>query len=407
MWSGNFKTAMSSLRKSKLRTFFTMLGIIIGVSSVVTVVSLGEGLKNQLVGQINDLGNDVVTVRPGRLVTNNESGKSNLNLLALLTISTLTPADVTAIDNLPTVKAAVPVDFVTNSIKSGSKQLDNVFVAGTTPEITQLLHSKVEYGAFFGSNDDNQNFAVIGPEVALRMFGELNPVGQSLSINGQDFTVYGVLEPSTTGIISIAQADFNYAVLIPFQPALDLAAGKSNILQILVKSTSPENVDETIADINRTLRLKHNQQDYSVLKQDELVEAAGGIVNIATGIITAIAAISLLVGGIGIMDIMLVSVSERNREIGIRKAIGATNRQIMNQFLTEGLVLTIGGGLIGLGLAWIFNFLIRIYTTWEPMISLPVALLAIGFSIVVGVIFSTIPALKAARKDPINALRGD
>jgi putative ABC transport system permease protein len=138
-----------------------------------------------------------------------------------------------------------------------------------------------------------------------------------------------------------------------------------------------------------------------------LVDAAGGVVNIATGIITAIAGISLIVGGIGIMDIMLVSVSERNREIGIRKAIGATNRQIMSQFLTEGLVLTIGGGLIGLGLAWIFNFLIRIYTTWEPVISLPVALLAIGFSVVVGVIFSTIPALKAARKDPINALRGD
>lgn len=407
MWNGNFKTAMSSLRKSKIRTFFTMLGIIIGVSSVVTVVSLGEGLKNQLVGQINDLGNDVVTVRPGKLVTNEESGKSNLNLLALLSVSTLTPADVTAIDNLSSVKVVVPVDFVTNSIKSGSKQLDNVFVAGTSPEITQLLHSKVEYGAFFGPNDENQNFAVIGPEVALRMFGELNPVGQSLTINGQEFTVHGVLEVSTTGILSVAQADFNYAVLIPFQPAIDLAGGRSNILQILVKSNSSLKVDETIAGINSILKKSHSQQDFSVLKQEELVNAAGGVVNIATGIITAIAAISLVVGGIGIMDIMLVSVSERNREIGIRKAIGATNRQIMGQFLTEGLVLTIGGGLIGLGLAWIINLLIRIYTSWEPVISTPVVGLAIGFSIIVGVIFSTIPALKAARKDPINALRGD
>jgi putative ABC transport system permease protein len=407
MWNGNLKTAIASLRMNKLRSLFTMLGIIIGVSSVVTIVSLGEGFKHQIVGQTNDLGKDVLTIRPGKLVTQDASGKSNLNLLALLTISTLTPSDATAISHLPSVKAVVPIDFVTNSIKSDEKQLDNVFVAGTNPQMTSLLHSKVNYGTFFTDSDIDQNFAVIGPEVALKLFHENNPVGQTINISGQDFIVHGVLDRSATGILSVAQADFNYAVFIPFQPALDLAAGHSNILQILVQSRDPSNVDKTISQINGLLHKSHSQQDFSVLKQSDLVDAAGGVVNIATGFITSIAAISLLVGGIGIMDIMLVSISERNREIGIRKAIGATNRQIMGQFFIEGLVLTIGGGLIGLIISLAINVLIRIYSTWQPIISVTVVLVAVGFSIVVGVVFSTIPALKAARKDPIDALRGD
>jgi putative ABC transport system permease protein len=406
MWSGNVKTALSSLRQSKWRSFFTMLGIIIGVSSVVTIVSLGEGLKQQIVGQINDLGHDVVTVRPGKLISHNGS-KSSINPLALLTISTLTPADATAISRLPAVSTVAPIDFVTNSVTSDGHQLDNVFVAGTTPAMADLLHSKISYGAFFSSEDANQNAAIIGPEVALKLFGVLNPVGSSLTINGQEFVVRGVLEPSATGVLSIAQADFNYAVLIPLQPALDIASGHANILQILVKSTDPKNVNETIREVSRALRRSHAQQDYSVIKQDELVATASGLVNTATSFITTIAAISLLVGGIGIMDILLVSVSERNREIGIRKALGATNRQIMGQFLIEGLVLTIGGGIIGLGVAVAANGLIRIYSTYEPIISWPVVLIAVGFSMVVGIIFSIIPALKAARKDPITALRGD
>lgn len=406
MWSGNVKTALSSLRQSKLRSFFTMLGIIIGVSSVVTIVSLGQGLKHQIVGQINDLGGEVVTVRPGRLVTKH-GNKSSLNPLALLTISTLTPSDATAISHLPAVRSTVPIDFVTNSVTGDGKRLDNVFVAGTSAAMNDLLHTKVKYGGFFTADDSLQNFAVIGPQVALNLFGVTNPVGQSLTINGQDFIVHGVLDQSATGILSIAQADFNYAVLIPFQPAIDLASGHTNILQILVKSTDPKNVNAAIAQITSVLRKSHAQQDYSVIKQDELVNAAGSIVNTATSFITGIAAISLLVGGIGIMDIMLVSVSERNREIGIRKAIGATNRQILSQFFIEGLVLTIGGGVIGLIIAFAINGLIRIYTSYQPIISLPIVLIAVGFSVLVGIIFSTIPALKAARKDPITALRGD
>jgi putative ABC transport system permease protein len=407
MFGGHVASALASLRLSKWRTIFTMLGIIIGISSVVTIVSLGEGLKHQIVGQINDLGSDVVTVRPGKLISRGPGGQANLNLLALLSISTFTPDDVKAIQNLPSVSTAVPIDFVTNTAASDDKELDNVFVAGTSADMASLMHVKVNYGGFFDSGDDTQNVAIIGRQVALKMFGEENPVGSTVNISGQDFIVHGVLAPSASGVLSIAQADFNYAVFIPFQPALDLANGHANILQILAKSKNPKKVDKTIGQINQTLRKSHGQQDFSILKQYELVSVAGGLVNSATGFITAIAAISLLVGGLGIMDIMLVNVTERNREIGVRKAVGATNRQIMMQFFTEGLVLTIGGGIIGILLSLAINALIRIYSSWEPIISIWVIAIAVGFSIIVGIIFSTIPALKAARKDPIDALRGD
>jgi putative ABC transport system permease protein len=407
MFGGYLSTAVSSLRRSKWRTIFTMLGIIIGISSVVTLVSLGEGLKHQIVGQINELGQDVVTVRPGKLVSHGANGQTNLNLLALLSISTLTPEDVQAIQNLPSVKSAAPVDFVTSSVISDDKELDNVFVAGTSADMANLMHVKVNYGGFFDSQDDTQSVAIIGRQVALKMFGEENPVGSSLNINGQDFIVHGVLAPSASGVLSIAQADFNYAVFIPFQPALDLTNGHANILQILAKSKDPKNVNQTIQQISKSLHKSHGQQDFSILRQYELVNVAGGLVNSATGFITSIAAISLLVGGIGIMDIMLVNVSERNREIGVRKAVGATNRQILMQFFTEGLVLTIGGGIIGILLSLAINGLIRIYSSWEPIINIWVVIIAVGFSILIGVIFSTIPALKAAGKNPIDALRGD
>jgi ABC-type antimicrobial peptide transport system permease subunit len=199
MFGGYVSTALSSLRLSKWRTIFTMLGIIIGISSVVTIVSLGEGLKHQIVGQINDLGSDVVTVRPGKLVTHKANGQRNLNLLALLSISTLTPEDVKAVQNLPAVGKAVPIDFVTNTAISDGKELDNVFVAGTTADMANLMHVKVNYGGFFDSEDDNQNVAIIGRQVALRMFGEENPVGSTLNISGQDFIVHGVLAGAGAG----------------------------------------------------------------------------------------------------------------------------------------------------------------------------------------------------------------
>jgi len=405
MWSGNFKTAMSSLRQSKWRSTFTMLGIIIGISSVVTTVSLGEGLKHQIVGQVTSLGTNVITVRPGKLVSHGPGGDS-LNFLALLSSSNLTVQDVTSLSKVSSATSVVPIDFVTSSAKGDNGELDNIFVGGTNGQFPTVIHQPVNYGEFFPSGDTDA-VAIIGSTVANKLFGLQNAVGRTLYINGQPYIVHGVFQQSNNSFISPAQVDLNSSIFIPFDSAVKLTNGSTNILEIFVKSQDQSTVNQTINQVNSLITKNHGQQDFTALKQEQLLAITSNLINTATGFITAIAAISLLVGGIGIMDIMLVSVSERNREIGIRKAVGATNRQILSQFLTEGLALTIGGGIIGILLSFAINGLLRLYTSWQPIIDVWVVVLAAGVSIAVGIIFSIAPAFKASRKDPINALRGD
>ncbi len=406
MWSGNLKTAIGSLHSAKWRSLLTMLGIIIGVSSVVTVVSLGEGLKQQVVGQIHTLGSDVLTIRPGKLVSAH-SARQSLNLLAFLSTSSLSEQDVNTISKLPPVSAVVPVDFVTNSVASDGQQLDNISVLGTDPELYDLLRPQLDIGAFFTKDNAADNVAVIGSGVATQLFGGSNSIGHTVSILGQDFIVRGVLVPSAGGLISAQQSDLNQTIFLPFGPAKNLVSGRTNIVQILVKTKPGVNPDAAVASIRQQLlQNRGGREDFSVLEQQQLLDLTSGVINTATGFTTGLAAVALLVGGIGIMDIMLVSVSERTREIGIRKAIGATNRQILSQFLIEGLVLTIGGGFIGIAVSLIIFGFLRLYTGLHPVINAPVMILAVAVSIIVGIIFSVAPALKAARKNPIDALRG-
>jgi putative ABC transport system permease protein len=404
MWSGNVKSALSSLRQSRWRTTFTMMGIIIGISSVVTLVSLGEGLKKQVVGQVNQLGPNVVSIRPGKLLTK----QGNLNLYAFLAPSTLTVKDVESLTNFDSVNTVAPVGFVTTAAGADSKELDSIFVAGTSPSLKAILHQKVAYGDFFSEDDGTGNFAVIGSDVANKLFGLLNPVGESIKIMGQDFIINGVLPPSSGNLLSVLQSDLNSSVFIPMGTAEELTSNHTNILQILIQLKPGANVNKSVSQINQLISKNHGDaHDFTVLKQNELLGVSDQVVNTLTSFISGIAAISLLVGGIGIMNILLASVSERTREIGIRKAIGATNRQILNQFLVEGLVLSIGGGVIGIAISFVINGFLRLYTDWRPVISLPVLFLAVSISVAAGVIFSLAPAFKAARKDPITALRGN
>jgi putative ABC transport system permease protein len=240
------------------------------------------------------------------------------------------------------------------------------------------------------------------------MFGVLNPVGETIHIMGQDFIVHGVLAPTQGGLLSVAQADYNSSVFVTTGDADKLTSNHTNILQILARVKPGMNVDHADKVLTDILSRNHGgTEDFTVLKPDQLIGVSSQVLNTITRFISAIAAISLVVGGIGIMNIMLVSVSERTREIGIRKAVGATNRQILHQFLVEGLVLTVSGGILGVITSLALNLLLRLYSGWKPVVSIPVILLAVGVSIAAGLIFSLIPALKAARKDPITALRGE
>ena len=407
MWSGNIKTALSSLRMSKWRSILTMMGIIIGISSVVTVVSLGEGLKQQISGQINQLGSNVLTIRSGKLVNRQDGSISGVNILAFLNASTLTPRDVEALQKVSSKDAVAPINFVTSSATGETGSSDNLFVVGTSADLPKLVKFKVEFGSFFNDDAEEDNVAVLGAGVAHSLFGELNPVGHTIKIADTDFGVRGVLAPTVGGVATVAQTDFNSSVFIPVSPSVKINGGNTNIMQIMVRSKNGD-LDKTTQDVRKTLLQTHSgQENFTILKQNELLSITNNVVNIVTSFISGIAAISLLVGGIGIMDIMLVSVSERTREIGVRKAIGATNRQVLNQFLVEGSVLSIAGGLIGILTALVINLLLRLYTTFHPVITITTMILAVGISVVVGIIFSVAPALKAAHKNPIDALRGE
>lgn len=408
MFSRNAKAAMRGLRSSKWRSLLTMTGIIIGVASVVTTVSLGEGVKKQVVGQVNKLGSDLITVRPGNLVSRDKNGQiTHVNLAAGFSFasSSLTQGDLETIQKTKGVDVVVPISIAGEGAKADQTEYNDGVVIGTTAPLADAIKQKVAFGAFFEEADNDRNVAIIGQQVAEQLFHENVPIGMTLTIRGEDFIVRGIFE-NFSGMPLSFGPDFNKAIFIPYNAARALTDGSSPITHVLVRVKDPDTTGQVVADLNNNLRNAHGgQTDFTVLQQNENVTLTGDLLNLFTGLIAGIAAISLLVGGIGVMNIMLVLVSERTREIGVRKAVGATNRQILTQFLTEATILSVVGGIIGILLAILINFLFRIFTNLNPVISWQVVLLAFGVTILVGIIFGFTPALRAARKDPIDALR--
>lgn len=406
MVTGNFKIAFDSMRSSKMRSFLTMLGIIIGVASVVTIVSIGEGVKKQISDQISHLGPDLITVRPGKTVNRDKSGHiSGINFMTAFAGNALTESDLSVIQKTPSVATAVPLSFVTATPQVDQRQLPDSVVFGTTPGLPTLLNQKVEYGTFFETADSNKPVAVIGKRVAEDLFKETVPIGRSLQIRGESFVVLGVFEEFENSDL-LPSTDYNSAIFIPVAAGKKLSNNQTNIQQILVKPSSPDKTDDVAAGIQTQLQSAHaDQSDFTILKQEDNLEIANSILNLLTGLISGVAAISLIVGGIGVMNIMLVAVTERTQEVGVRKAVGATNHQILSQFLIEASMISLVGGLIGVVVSVIANFFIRIFTDLEPLVTLPIMGVAILVSLIVGVIFGVTPALQAARKDPIEALR--
>jgi putative ABC transport system permease protein len=406
---GNIKTAIASVRSTKWRSLLTMLGIIIGIVSVVTIVSIGEGVKQQVVNQINHRGKGLITVRPGQLVSRNDKGNiTSVNLFSgYATTGALTDKDIQVIRETKGVAQAVPLSILAGNVMYNNKTNQGVAVIGTSPELPHVLKQQVEFGGFFQSSDENQNGAIIGTDVAASVFGEDVPLGRAFTFHDQEFIVRGVFKEFKNATLSL-DTNFNNAIFIPYSVARELTHNNAAIYEILAQPKDPSQAGTVAGAIDHNLRAAHgNQADFTVLKQDESLNVTNNILDLLTRLIGGIAAISLLVGGIGIMNVMLVSVTERMHEIGIRKAIGATSRQIMSQFLIEATVLSVAGGIIGVILSIVINFILRIFTDIEPVISWQVVAIAAGVSLAVGIIFGTAPALKAARKDPIEALRNE
>ncbi len=406
MVTGNFSLAYDAIRSAKLRSFLTMLGIIIGVMSVVTIVSIGEGVKQQVAGQINRLGPDLITIRPGKPIEKDKSGDvSGVNFMVAFAGNALTENDLKVARQTKGVASAVPMSFVTATPQVDSIKYSSGLVFGTTEGLPAALNQKVEYGEFFDASESEKPVAVIGVRVAEELFKESVPVGRSMKIRGETFVVRGVLEEFDT-VALVPTTDYNTSIFIPFGAAKRLNNGQSNIQQIFVKPISPDTVTSTAVALQKQLLNAHaGQDDFTVLTQDDNLQVTTTILSLLTRLISGIAGISLLVGGIGIMNVMLVSVTQRTQEIGVRKAVGATNQQILGQFLTEAAVLSFVGGIVGIIGSVFANFLLRVFTELEPVITLPIIFASLSVAVVVGVIFGVAPALQAARKDPILALR--
>lgn len=402
--NGHIKVAVTALRTNRGRSFLTMLGVIIGVASVISVVAIGQGVKNQVNGQIHTFGSDLITVRGSSIGAS--SGLAALSSLNILT--PLAPHDYDAVAVASHVGTTVPLALVDGEVH-GDRSLRTGVVIGTTENFADILNHSLTYGIFFTSDDmdANANVAVLGAHAAQQIFNENVPIGRSLSFRGQQFVVRGVLDSFETTPLS-GRADFNDAVFIPYDIAQSLTNHNAPLYEVLAKPDDPKFTAAATADIQKRLLAAHGgQQDFTVQRAAESRDASSAVLDLLTKLIAGIAAISLLVGGVGIMNVMLVSVTERMHEIGIRKAVGATNRQILTQFMIEATVLSLVGALLGIIGAFIVDLLLRILTDLQPAISWQIVVLAAGVAVAVGIIFGTVPAVKAARKQPIDALRNE
>ena len=395
---GYLGLALQSLRASRLRSLMTMLGIVIGVMSVIVIVAIGQGVKEQIGNQSARYGSSVLLVRPDTAA--NILGGSGVSSGASALLSS---ADLETLRRSSEVKNAVPLSTVRGAVKA-DHSVNNPLVIATTPELGELLHQKIEFGGFFTPSDGN-NVAVLGKDIAQRLFNDSAPLGQKFSFRGQDFLVAGIFGTFSAAPFSL-EANYNEAVFIPYTSAQAILGDAPQIHQVLVEAKPSADTNKLAATLQRAITDSHGgANDVAVLPPGSKHASSNQTLQLLTLMTIGMAVVALIVGGVGIMNMMLVSVTERIHEIGLRKAIGATNQQILRQFVTEAFALCVVGALLGLLVAFGAIGLLRLYTSLEPVVVWPVAIVAPIVAMLTGVFFGAIPALKAARMDPIEALR--
>lgn len=395
--------ALEGIKANKLRSLLTMLGIIIGVGAVIAMVSIGLGVQQKVQNSIAGLGSNLLIVMPG---ANSPSG--GVRLAAGSNI-TLTNQDAKAI-----AKEIAGINYVAPSVSQSyqvvfGNQNWKTSVQGTTPEFLDIRNFQVASGTFFNNSDDNARarVAVLGQTVANNLFGGASPVGQTIRIGTAPFRVIGVLE--SKGQSSMGQ-DQDDIILIPLTTAQERLLGITYVNSISIQVENEQVIDKVQEEVTTLLRTRHHlaanvDDDFSVRNLTALMTTMKETTGTITIFLGAVAAISLLVGGIGIMNIMLVSVTERTREIGIRKALGATYSNILLQFLIEAIVISVTGGLIGILLGVAGAHVISLVVGWNTVISSAAIVAAFGVTIIIGLFFGIYPARKAALLDPIDALR--
>lgn len=395
--------AIDSLRRNRGRTFLSALGIAIGVASIVLILSLTGGI-NRLISTNSDKNNaDLILVRPstgkntteniiGELTSNNQFIKSNLAL-----------EDINTISDIPEVSAAAPVAASTSAIKIGDRTIQSVSIVATNPEFANVASLHLKNGQFLDSSL-RKNVAVLGYGIAMQQFGGTEAITKTFTYNGKHFMVVGVLDelndPINYNGVNLDESiiiDINYAST--FESSIQ-------IQQINVRTATTDAVQKAAETIKQKLiETKNGNENFSVITSAEDMHPAGSLLSIISSMLTLVASISLVVGGVGIMNIMLVSVSERTREIGIRKSVGASSSNILLQFLFESVILSLIGGILGFILGYIGAFVISLVTPFAPHISWQILIITGSVSLIVGILFGIYPAIKAATKDPIASLK--
>ncbi len=383
------KSALSALALNKVRTFLTMLGVIIGVFSVVALVAVVQGFQNYITDQFESLGSNLILITP-KMSEDHDPGRTfmgnKLSLKNIDTINLYVGDKITAVT--PSVRVAKVAEYKTKTY-SGT-------VVGGNYQSYSIYGLETELGSYYTKADDSQkaNVVFISSDVRKELFGDRNPVGEKIKIENTTFEILGVAKPKSP--------TFDDRIFMP-DTSLKAAFNVEVLSSIAVKVKEGQNIEEVMREIRLALLKDMKADDFSVVTQKDVLSSIEQILGVLSSALAAVAGISLLVGGIGIMNIMLVSVTERTQEIGLRKALGATSKNIGRQFLAEAIVISLGGGVVGLLLGYISTLVvssfIRATIPWWAIG------LAMGFSVFVGVVFGTYPALSASKKDPIEALR--
>lgn len=399
----NIENALESLRANRLRTFLTMLGVMIGISSVVIIFSLSGGVSSMISNQIMAEGGALAVVRPKELTANNKNIITNLATSRNFTQSSIKNEDLALISKTKDVLAVAPLANFSAKVKGdGDEKYANLLA--TSPNLDQTVSLKVREGQFIAESA-NANTVVIGDQMAIDLFGTTQALGKEITMKGEKFIVIGVLAHQSSSI-NFSNVDFNNTAIIPYSTAKRIIGDNLQIQQVNIRVKSINSLNQVHQEIEKGIQKNHNgEKDFEVLVGKNISHPSDKFIELSTLILAIVASVSLVVGGIGIMNIMLVNISERTREIGIRKALGANNRHILFQFLTESMIISLGGGLFGYLIGYAFSFGVSMFLPFSPIISWQIALLVCGLSTVVGVIFGLYPAFRAARKDPIVSLR--